>query len=170
MIRCPVFQTWHQVRPTKDITKSSVTLLVLRPRKCICHLLHLRNKKLRLDFIALKQHALSTNLTIFRTECDKPQLVYAHKRPHNILREFKQITSDLLLTCDTTVSELTDNSKDSSQLPIRSNLTCLILVEKLYYSAGYDACCCHCGSKRKLVTNINAIHFPLCVNVKTRNK
>ena len=130
----------------------------------------LKEQKTTMDFIALKQHGLSTNLTIFRTECDKPQLVYAHKRPHNILREFKQITSDLLLTCDTTVSELTDNSKDSSQLPIRSNLTCLILVEKLYYSAGYDACCCHCGSKRKLVTNINAIHFPLCVNVKTRNK
>ena len=119
----------------------------------------LKEQKTTMDFTALKQHALSTNLTIFRTECDKPQLVYAHKKPHNILIEFKQITGELLLTCDTTVSELTGNSKDSSQLHIRSNMTCLILVEKLYYSAGYDACCCHCGSKRKLVTDINCYPF-----------
>ena len=34
-------------------------------------------------------------------------------------------------------------------------ITCLIPVEKLYYSTGCDACCCRCGSKRKLITCIN---------------
>ena len=36
----------------------------------------------------------------------------------------------------------------------------MISVEKLYYSAGYDAYCCHCGSKRKLITDINC--HPTC--------
>ena len=107
-----------------------------------------------MGFTTLKQHGLNTNLTVICIECDKPRLVYAHKKPHNnILR--KQITRDLLFTCGTTVSELTGNSKDVSQLHIIGNLTCLISVEKLYYSAGYDASCFHCGSKRKLITDIN---------------
>ena len=104
-----------------------------------------------MDFTALKQYALNTNPKIICTECDKPQLVYTQKKPHNnISRKFKQINSDLLITNNTTVPELTGN-KDFSQLQIRDNLTCLIPVEKLYYSAGYDTCCCQFGSKIKLI-------------------
>ena len=50
----------------------------------------------------------------------------------NIIRKFKQITSDLLFTCGTNVPELTGN-KNLSQLHIRGSLTCLIPVEKLQY-------------------------------------
>ena len=77
----------------------------------------------------------------------------------SIFKKFKQITSDLLFTRGTTVAELTGN-KSLSQLHISGSLTCLIPVEKLYYSAGYDACCCHCGSKRKPITDINC--YPIC--------
>ena len=65
-------------------------------------------------------------------------------------RKFEQITSGLLFTCGTTVPKLTGNM-NLSQLHIRGNLTCLILVKKLYYYAGHDASCCHGGSKRKLI-------------------
>ena len=85
----------------------------------------------------------------------------------NNLRKFKQITNDLLFTCDTTVPELTGN-KNSSQLHIRGNLACLIPVKKLFYSFGYDACCCHCGSKRKLITDIN--YYAVYVNVKKKKQ
>ena len=46
----------------------------------------------------------------------------------------------------------------------------MIPVEKLYYCARYDACCCHCGLKKNLSQISIAIQFALCVNVKTRNK
>ena len=83
-----------------------------------------------MGFTALKQYALNTNLKIICTECDKPQLVYTQKKPHNnISRKFKQINSDLLITNDTTVPELTGN-KDFSQLQIRDNLTCLIPTQR----------------------------------------
>ena len=60
---------------------------------------------------------------------------YGHKNMHNnILRKSKQITSDLLFTCGTAISELTGNNKDLSQF--------------------------HGGSKRKLITDINC--YPIC--------
>ena len=81
--------------PRKDSTKSSVTLLVLRPPKIIS-----KEQKNMMCFTALKQLVLNTNLTIVCTESDKARLVYPHKKPHNnILRKFKQITSDLSFTC-----------------------------------------------------------------------
>ena len=86
---------------------------------------------------------------------------YGHKNMHNnILRKSKQITSNLLFTCGTAVSELTGNNKDLSQFHIRGNLNILISVENLYYSAAYNTCCCHGGSKRKLITDINC--YPIC--------
>ena len=49
-----------------------------------------------MGFTTLKQHVLITNLTIICTEYDKPRLIYAQKKQYsNILRKFKQITSDL---------------------------------------------------------------------------
>ena len=45
--------------------------------------IHLPSAKLKeeknMDFTALKQNGLNTNLTIICTECDKPKLVYAQK-------------------------------------------------------------------------------------------
>ena len=120
--------------------------------------IHLPSAKFKEQKNTMVFTALNTNLTIICTEHDKPRLVYAHKKPH-ILRKFKQITSELLFTCGTTVPELTGN-KDLLQLYIRGNLTCLMSVEKSYHSAGYDACCCHCGSKRKLTANVNC--YPIC--------
>ena len=88
-----------------------------------------------ISFKKLKQHALNSDLTITCTECDKLQLVYTQEKPHNnILRKFKQI-SRLLFTYSINVPEVTGNNKDLSQLHIRGSLTCLILVEKLYYSS-----------------------------------
>ena len=90
----------------------------------------LKEQKNTMGFTALTQHALTTNLTIICTKYDKPRLVYAQKKPHNnIFRKFKQITSNLLFTCGTTVPELTGNNNDLSEFHIRCNLTCLILVE-----------------------------------------
>ena len=85
----------------------------------------------------------------------------------NILRKFKQITNDLSFTCNNTVPELTGN-KNLSQLHIRGNLTCFILIEKFYYSAGYNTCCCHSGEKSKLITDINC--YPICLSCKCKNK
>ena len=118
-----------------------------------------------IGFTVLKQHGLNPNLTIICTEWGNPLLVYAHKNPHNyILRNPKQITSNLFFTCDTTVSQLTGNNKNLSQLNIRGNLTHSISVKKLYYSAGHNACCCHCRSKRKPITDINC--YPICCQCK----
>ena len=47
-------------------------------------------------------------------------------------------------------------------------ITCLIPIEKLYYSAGCDACYCHRGSKRKLITDFNC--YPICSLCKRSNK
>ena len=80
-----------------------------------------------MGFTTLKQHVLITNLTIICTECDKPRLIYAQKKQYsNILRKFKQITSDLLFICNTTVSRQTSNNKGLSQLHIRGNPTYMI--------------------------------------------
>ena len=80
----------------------------------------------------------------------------------NNLRKFKQINSNLLFTCGTTILGLTGN-KNLSQLHIRGNLTCLIPLKKLYYCAGYHICCCHYGSKTKFITDINGYStFFLC--------
>ena len=84
----------------------------------------------------------------------------------NILKKI-QITRDRLFTCSTTVPQLTGKN-NLSQLHISSNLTCLIPVEKLYCSAGHDACCCcHCGWKRKF---INIYCYPIYSLYKCENK
>ena len=93
-----------------------------------------------MGFTALKQYGLNTNLTVICTECDNPWLA--------------------LFTCGTNVSELTGYNKDLSQLHIRGDLTCSVLAEKFYNSPEYDVCCCHCGLKRKLFTDID--HYPIC--------
>ena len=108
----------------------------------------------------MKQHATNTNLTLTCTECDKPRLVLDKKKPPTaVLRKFKQHT------CGTTVAELTGNDREFAEhLQIKGNLTCQMPVEKLYYSAGYESCCCHCGAKRKLITHIN--FYPICSSCK----
>ena len=85
----------------------------------------------------------------------------------NISIKFKQITRDVLFTCGTTVPDLTGN-KNLSQVLIRDNLTCLMLVQMLYYSAGSDVYCCHCSSKWILITHITC--YPIRTLCKHENK
>ena len=125
--------------------------------------------KSNIGYTAVKQDATNTNFTLTCTECDKPRLVLARKKPPTaVLRKFKRHTADLYFTCGTTVAELTGNDKEFVEhLQIKRNLTCQMPVEKLYYSAGYEFCCCHCGAKRKLITHIS--FYPICSSCK-RNK
>ena len=126
-------------------------------------------QKSNIGYTAVKQHATNTNLTLTCTECDKPRLVLAKKKPPTaVLHKFKRHTADLYFTCGTTVAELTGNDKEFVEhLQIKGNLTCQMPVEKLYYSAGYEFCCCHCGAKRKLIRHIS--FYPICSSCK-RNK
>ena len=114
--------------------------------KFICNLLNIRNKNIRwvLQHLTCLEHRPGNYLS----ECDKPRLVYTHKKPHNILGIFKQITSDFLFTCSTTVPEL------KSCITLLGTMSEVVTV----------------GQKENLSQISIAIQFALCVNVKTRNK
>ena len=63
----------------------------------------------------------------------------------------------LIFTCGTTVAELVP---ELTTLFIRANLECYVPVEALYYSAGYQKCCCHCGRTERLRVTKEA--YPIC--------
>ena len=101
-------------------------------------------------------------MTLRCPECDKPRLVFSKKKPTTkILIEFKKQTADLLFTCGMMVLKLVGNNKDMTEnLQIRENLNCQMPAEKLYCSAGYEPCCCHCATKGKLVNTSN--YYLIC--------
>ena len=121
-----------------------------------------------MGFKAVKQHATNKNLTI-KCNVVSPEFFLLEKTPPNILTKFKQLTAIFCLhVAQLTISEPNGNNKDLSQLHSRGNLTCPIAVEKLCYSAEYKACCCHCGSECKLVTDFN--YYPMCPICKQNNE
>ena len=63
----------------------------------------------------------------------------------------------MIFTCGTTVAEL---APELTTLFIRANLEYYVPVEPLYYSAGCQNCCCHCGCTDRLRITKDA--YPIC--------
>ena len=67
------------------------------------------------------------------------------------------------------VLKLVGNNRDMIEhLQIRENLNFQMPVKKLYYSAGYEPCCCHCTTKRNLANNSD--YYPICTFCKRMGK
>ena len=109
-----------------------------------------------IPFSPVVQHAKNTGITISCASCGKPRVVYSKQKLLN-KRKFKNKTCDLIFTCGTTVAELVP---ELTTLFIRPNHECYIPVEALYYSAGYQNCCCHCGRTERLFVTKEA--YPIC--------
>ena len=113
-----------------------------------------QTKKSNLEYTVLKQHATNTKMTLRCSECTTRQVFFKKKLATKILFEFQKHTADILFTCGTTVLKLVGNNKDMIEhLQITENLNCQMPVEKPFYSAGYEPCCCHCATKSNLVNN-----------------
>ena len=115
-----------------------------------------------------KQHAANRNLTVSCYECNKSRLIYLkNKVSASVTSKFKRVSKDLLYTSGTAIAELagTENLKE---LHIQENHKCTTVVESLYYSVGYPACCCYCGSTKKLINVTN--ESPICSSCKGKNK
>ena len=79
--------------------------------------------------------------------------------------------SDMLFTCGSLMSDFRSSEKGSEVMEkvfVRANHDCSTPVEVLYYTLNYEECCCHCGSKQRLIKTTN--EYPICTPCKVIRK
>ena len=122
----------------------------------------------KIPFNPTKQHATNTNLFVECAECSKPRVVYAAKKISDGERKsFKLAMSDMLYTCGASLHEFKNTNDENDKrytilekVFVRTNNSCTKPVEALYYTVNYPDCCCHCGSKRRLIKSTN--EYSIC--------
>jgi hypothetical protein len=102
-----------------------------------------KNKKATVT--ALLQHAKNANLLLQCYECGKWRLVYAlRKMPAKQRNQLMKALDGMSFSCGADLQGL--DTPDDLRTVFVKDLTCSDPTEKLYYSAGHEIVCCHCGT------------------------
>ena len=124
----------------------------------------------KIPFNPVKQHGANTQLTIECVECSKLRIVYSAKKLSTTERcNFNAVMSSMLFTCGAILAEFkaqVNHEKNAilDKVFVRANNNCTKPIEALYYTLNYAECCCHCGSKRRLIKTVN--EYPICTPCK----
>ena len=128
----------------------------------------------KIPFNPVKQHGANTQLTVTCVECSKLRVVYSAKKLGAVDRSnFDAVMSSMLFTCGAILAEFKPqvNKEKGSVLDkvfVRANHNCTKPIEALYYTLNYTECCCHCGSKHRLIKATN--DYPICTPCKVLKK
>ena len=111
-----------------------------------------------IGFYASQQHVKNVDMVIQCEECEMWRLLYCqHKLTIQERAAFQNILDNISYTCGATLDDL--------DLPDRLAGICVndhcydIMVEKLYYSCGYEPICIYCSSED---VEDNTEFFPQC--------
>lgn len=83
------------------------------------------------------------------------------------MRDELEVEMETILCSCGSILENVDAAEDSvrTNVYVRANLDCRSLIEKSYYSAGYEDICIHCGTVENLVM-VDGF-YPYCIDCST---
>ena len=127
----------------------------------------LRGKSLAkpLSFSPSVQHAKNTDTMVQCEECNMWRLVFSKKKLSPSVRTtLESILEDVSYTCGASFNDL-DLPESLASIIIRDH-RCGDIIERLYYSAGYEDICIYCATTSDLAKNLPPSIYPMCNNCK----
>ena len=121
-------------------------------------------RKKNLSFYASVQHVKNAQLMVQCEECQMWRLIFAKRKMDVRKRRFLQrLLDDYTYTCGSTLAEL-DLGEDFKDVEIKDH-ACGDVIEKLYYSAGFEPICVYCGVDQPFTSQD---HYPQCETCSSR--
>ena len=118
-----------------------------------------------LSFSPSVQHALNTGITV---QCEECGVWYS--RRVNQRATLQSILAEVSYSCGASLEEIDFPPTLSSHTLVVRDHRCGDIIERLYYSAGYEDICIYCGGTSDLCDQDLSALYPLCTKCREKHQ